>query len=490
MMSPLTGIDVQSLLQIYSLCLFLNLVIATSLVVYNRDTLHKNLLFLWVATALSFFINGLSSNSGPVWITAGWSSIILITIATAWLLADIAGFKAPWKRYAIVFSAGVAGSLLAAILEMSFLWLSLPITLGAVYAQADATWRSFKVWGKLQRASKILVLVSAAHVLHILDYPFLRDDPTGAALGFTIAFGLLLAQSIIAPAAIIETIHQANLTHVQRLNSAFHRFVPEQLLKQLNRETVADVELGDNVGRIMAVMFCDIRGFTARSETMTPQEIFDFINDYLGQMEPVVAGQGGFIDKYAGDGIMALFPRGIDSAIEAAIGIRGKLAGYNEALMDRGEEPIDVGIGINTGPLVLGTIGNAKRMDGTVIGDAVNIAARLEELTKNYKVQILIAEQTDHSAAQTNSFEMRVIDEVVVRGRRDHVTVFEVLSGLPDAERRAKLRSRKTFEASVMALHNGDKERAAGGFRQVLETCPDDTVAKGHLESCGAVIDS
>lgn len=142
----------------------------------------------------------------------------------------------------------------------------------------------------------------------------------------------------------------------------------------------------------MSVLFANIRSFTSLSEKMTPADNFKFINAYLSRMQPVINQHHGFIDKYIGDAIMALFSGDADNAVQAGIAMLQKLAEYNQSRQRSGYVPIQIGIGINTGLLMLGTVGGEERMDGTVISDAVNRASRIEGMTKMYGATLLITE--------------------------------------------------------------------------------------------------
>ena len=212
---------------------------------------------------------------------------------------------------------------------------------------------------------------------------------------------------------------------------AYGRFVPREFLHLLGIDDIRKVELGQQVERKMTILFADIRNFTSLSESMSPQENFNFLNSYLIQMEPVIAAHGGFIDKYIGDAIMALFPESPDAAVRCALAMLNKLEEYNNGRHRAGYRPIKIGIGINTGIVILGTIGGASRMDGTVIGDAVNLAARLERLTKDYRVSILISEYTLYSLDEPNLWSIRFLDRTHVRGKQDNQSVYEVFNGDP-----------------------------------------------------------
>jgi len=177
------------------------------------------------------------------------------------------------------------------------------------------------------------------------------------------------------------------MEEIETLNKSYRRFVPEQFLTFLGHPSVVNVKLGDQVQKEMTILFSDIRSFTDISEKMSPEENFNFLNSYLNITGPHIRTHGGFIDKYIGDAIMALFPHGehgADDALKAAIEIKYSLMDFNKEREALGQIPIQVGIGLHTGMLMLGILGEAERMEGTVISDSVNLASRLEALTKHY----------------------------------------------------------------------------------------------------------
>ncbi|MCB1307279.1 MAG: HAMP domain-containing protein, partial [Leptospiraceae bacterium] len=198
---------------------------------------------------------------------------------------------------------------------------------------------------------------------------------------------------------------------LEALNKAFERFVPREFLIQMGHESVLTVSLGDAVIRDMTVMFCDIRSFTAMSEKMSPAENFQFLNEYLSRISPIIRENRGFIDKYIGDAVMALFPGTPLDALRAAEQMQMELAIYNHELNDRGRDAIRFGIGIHYGQLMLGAVGEDRRMESTVISDTVNIAARLEQLTKRTGVSVLVSEKIVQLLAehQGQEFETRYL---------------------------------------------------------------------------------
>ena len=161
----------------------------------------------------------------------------------------------------------------------------------------------------------------------------------------------------------------------------------------MNKQNILDVKLGDHALKEMTILFSDIRSFTSLSEKMTPQENFNFLNSYLKRMNPFIWNNKGFIDKYIGDCIMALFPDGEESALSAAIEMIKYLPIYNTHRCNYGYTPIKIGIGIHTGTVMLGTIGHEIFMQGTVISDDVNLASRLESLTKLFGISLIVSKE-------------------------------------------------------------------------------------------------
>lgn len=275
-----------------------------------------------------------------------------------------------------------------------------------------------------------------------------------------------------------------NESRLLQLNQAFERFVPSEFLRFLNKQSIVDVQLGDQIEQEMSVLFSDIRNFTTLSEQMNPEENFRFINSYLSRISPVIREHQGFIDKYIGDAIMALFSGGADNAVKAGIAMLNKLVEYNQHRTTFGYKPIQIGIGINTGLLMLGTVGEPNRMDGTVISDAVNLASRTEGLTKNYGVSLLITHQTFKRLQNPTDYAIRRIDEVKVKGKSDYVTIYEVFDADPRELKAAKLATLPTFTEAISFYLHKDYAAAAERFTVCEQTCPKDTVVQIYLEHC------
>lgn len=268
-----------------------------------------------------------------------------------------------------------------------------------------------------------------------------------------------------------------------QLAESFKRFVPEQFLKILNKESITDVQLGDQAQEEMTIQFVDIRGFTALSEKMTPKENFEFINEYLSKMEPVIIEYQGVIDKYIGDAIMTLF-YSPDMAMQASIEMLGVLEGYNQDRKNRQKLPVRVGIGLNFGLMMLGTVGGKTRMDSTVISDAVNLTSRVEELTKNYHVSLLASEQVISRLEDPSQFFLRKIDRVQVKGKSEKVVVYEVFNADPSEVKDKKLAAMDIFNEAYTCFFSDKIDEARKLFQECHEKNQDDTVAKVYLERC------
>ena len=206
-----------------------------------------------------------------------------------------------------------------------------------------------------------------------------------------------------------------------QLTEAYQRFVPEQLLESLDKKSILEVELGNQVQKEMTVLFSDIRSFTNISEQLDPADNFKFVNDYLAAVVPSIRKYDGYVDKYIGDAIMALFTKKSSDAVYSAIDMLSKLDALNKERIKQGLPNISIGIGINTGSVMLGTLGVPDRMEGSVISDTVNLSARLEELTKFYKVPLIISSETENNLP--NSIQRREIDIIEVKGKKNKVKI-------------------------------------------------------------------
>ena len=279
-------------------------------------------------------------------------------------------------------------------------------------------------------------------------------------------------------------------THLElaNINQAYGRFVPHEFLHLLNKESILDLKVGEAVQKDMSILFSDIRSFTTLSERMSVEENFKFINAYLSRMESAIIQNNGFIDKYIGDAIMALFSHDADDAVKAGIAMLTTLRDYNKTRQRPDRKPLKIGIGINTGSLMIGTVGGENRMDSTVISDAVNVASRIEGLTKNYGVSLLISQQTLLKLNNPSQYAIRLIDKVKVKGKSTLVTVYEVFDADDPEVKEEKLKTKATFEHAWELYNQNRLKEAASLFASCYENNPGDTVAKIYFERCQGIV--
>jgi adenylate cyclase len=228
--------------------------------------------------------------------------------------------------------------------------------------------------------------------------------------------------------------------------------------------------------RDLAFLFTDIRGFTALCEGLTPEEVVKIINKYLDLQSGIILGNGGDIDKFVGDAIMAMF-EGEDKELKAcrtAMEIKEAMAAAAEEQRARKEKTVSVGIGINTGPVVFGSVGAKDRMDFTSIGDTVNLAARLEGANKEYDTKSLIGEGVYQKVK--GNYVCREIDSLTVKGKSRHVRVYEILQEKEKASK-AVLELKRYFETGLRKYRKKSWDEAARAFQYLVETYDDRTSA-------------
>ncbi|MEQ8754048.1 MAG: response regulator [Coleofasciculus sp. G1-WW12-02] len=272
--------------------------------------------------------------------------------------------------------------------------------------------------------------------------------------------------------------------YLSKINSAYGRFVPHEFLRFLGYESIVDVRLGDQVQQEMSIMFADIRNFTTLSESMSPQENFNFLNSYLKQVGPIIRKHQGFIDKYIGDAIMALFPATADDGLQAAIEIQQQVTRYNRDREKAGYPAITIGIGLHTGSLMLGTIGEQQRMESTVISDTVNLASRLEDLTKVYGASILISGYTLFCLEDQSQYHYRFIGQVQVKGKKHLVPIFEVFDSEPDFIIKLKEKTKTKFEEGIVSFYQNKIDLAVANFQDIIAINHHDRAALNYLNLC------
>ncbi len=278
---------------------------------------------------------------------------------------------------------------------------------------------------------------------------------------------------------------------LKQINRTFEHFVPRQFLNRVAKKGIENIELGKAESENMAILFSDIRSFTNLSETMIPQEVLDFLNEYIKRMNIPISEHNGFVDKFVGDGILALFdiPNGTNAdqaihAVKAAISMQDELSKYNIHRKSCGYVPISSGIGIHCGPVIIGTVGSEDRMDTTVLGDSVNIASRLENLTKYYSNKIIISSQTKQLVENDRSILTREIDFVSVKGKNQPLKIFEVYNNDSAEIQEKKTAINANFKKAIAAYRAKEWQESLKLFNVCLEKLPEDEICKIHILRC------
>ncbi|MBS1737326.1 MAG: AAA family ATPase [Bacteroidetes bacterium] len=270
----------------------------------------------------------------------------------------------------------------------------------------------------------------------------------------------------------------------ERLLKAQQRFVPIQFLKNLGHNDIAKVQLGESVAMEMSVLFSDIREFTALAELLSPHDVIELLNEYFSALGEPISNLGGFIDSYAGDEIMALFPVPAQQAVEAGISMCDTLRNFNAQLISKGQQALKMGLGLNTGPMVLGTMGGQDRMQCSVLGDTVNLASRIEQLTRVYEAKFLIGENTFSSLLNPAAFSIRLVDYVAVKGKASAIRLYEVLDAEDDLRRRLKEETREQIASGMNAYFNRNFSTALSIFNDLIKYDASDPVPSVFAARC------
>ena len=261
---------------------------------------------------------------------------------------------------------------------------------------------------------------------------------------------------------------------ILRIHEVTKKFVPNEFIRSLGKETLTDVKLGDQVEKIVTVLFTDIRDFTTLSEKMTPEENFHFVSSFNARLGPIIRSNNGFINQYLGDSIMAIFPDDPIDALNAAINMQKAIHELNDERKQNGLSPIKAGIGMHTGSLIMGITGDEHRMDAATISDTVNTAARIESLTKYYRSPLLLSEHTLQYLNGQNKFHFRHLGNVRLKGKNNLLTIIECINGFDDMQFERKLQTLSLFNEAMSSYHDQQFENALQVFQTILARDPDD----------------
>ncbi|WKG06110.1 AAA family ATPase [Mycolicibacterium sp. HK-90] len=272
----------------------------------------------------------------------------------------------------------------------------------------------------------------------------------------------------------------------QSLIDAQSRFVPNELLRILDIDDLRRVRAGYRVEREMTVLISDIRGYTTLLEDMDVSEAGNLAMGFLRAVELPIISCNGFIQDVRGDEIVAVF-ESPDDAVRAGLAMLRSMREHNRDRLAHGSAELRAGIGINTGPVGVGLVGGVNRMVLTIIGDAVNLAARIESTNKRYGSALLISEATKRRLDPTLQFDVRRMERVMVVNRRKPVTIYEVYDDDSETLRAAKRAAQPAFEDAFSRFDAGDIDGARAAFVRCRQLLPDDPVAPLHLAHCDAI---
>jgi len=271
--------------------------------------------------------------------------------------------------------------------------------------------------------------------------------------------------------------------YIKKQNTSFARFVPARFLRLLNKQDIIEIELGDQREQEMTVLVSNIYGFTTLSESMTAGETIDFINAHLKQVEPIIRDNHGFVSNYMGEKFIALFSNP-NEAINAANAMLKRLGEYNQVRYEQNHPPFLIHLGIDTGHLVLGTIGGTQRMESSVIGNTVNLAFSLESMNNIYGTTLLISEHTYRILKAPSQYAIRFIERIKPEGLSIPLSVYDVFHQEASDIDTPKLATIKQFEEAVSYYQFKQIDKAVDLFEQIVKKTPDDKAAKVYLQRC------
>lgn len=267
-------------------------------------------------------------------------------------------------------------------------------------------------------------------------------------------------------------------------NRFYAKFIPRDFLTHLDKESIEEVRLGDSSEREITVLFADIWEYWDIIYSIPLENRILFTNSYLGRIGPCVRKNNGFIDKYIGSAIMALFDGGIQNSIKAAEDIQWELEKYNERRKTFDYLPLHAGIGIHSGDTMLGILGEEERFESTVISDTVNLSSRIQGLTKKYGARILVSVTSLMLHEDLDTIPYRILDFVRVKGKQEAIMIAEVLIPDIDTNSNKKIEYKEQFEAGIFDYERADFVSALKKFSAVFANNPEDLAAKIYIERC------
>jgi len=282
-----------------------------------------------------------------------------------------------------------------------------------------------------------------------------------------------------------------DLSHEKRMRNTMARYMSPEIVDKLMND--GEGALGGS-SLDVTCMFTDIRSFTSVSEKIGPEETVKLLNSYFSIMVDIVMESGGILDKFIGDALFAVFGApypsvdDADRAVQAGVAMLRACHVFNQERVAEGKDPVLMGVGVNTGPVISGNIGSQKRMDYTVIGDAVNLASRLEGANKQYGTEFLISQST--LDLLKGSYLVRDVDVIVVKGKSEGVKIYQVLDYFTPEEFPNRDRVIETFQRGIKKYRGGAFSDAKVDFRQCLALHSKDALSRMYCERCDFLIEN
>lgn len=438
-----------------------------------------------LSTLLIFY--DIFPNTDWTWmLKADYLSLILVGLT----LASFTYFLFPkeWNKWVFRIMIGL-GLLICLIIIVSPIQIAswiIPFTqgclfLGLLYVLSIVSIAIFR-----KRVGAITLFVSMMAFFLVYGAFFFEISFSDGIISLPdyVAFLFVFSQSWLLSRKFANS-HSLSETYAQ----TFQKFVPVQFLHRIAKDGIKSIKLGGAEKEDGVILFCDIRGFTPLAENLSPDEVLDFLNIYFSRMELPIRKGGGFVDKYLGDAIMALFmletsEKSTSNAIVASLEMLVALKTLNAERERESLSPLEIGIGLHYGPLIIGTIGGTERMDSTAIGDAVNLASRIEGMTKQYNVPILVSEEMLVAGNAKAHFYTRFVDQVKVKGKSIPVRLWEVLGSKEGPEKPELSQALSTYEKGIKAFFARDFEGAQLHFSAYLKINPEDVVAEMYIDRC------
>ncbi len=278
---------------------------------------------------------------------------------------------------------------------------------------------------------------------------------------------------------------QTQLNELMRLNAAYYRFVPLKLIEMLGRSNVLDVALGDQIVMPMSVLQLQVRDFDALATTMSAQELFRFLNEIYEAFVPLLNRYGGVVDRYTEAGWISLFTGGQYDAMSAAVDIMERFANYNELRAVRGENPVDIGVAVARGPVMLGVLGHKDRMSAMAISEVVNMTQYMLAAGRRMGSHIIVADTLGDAVGQ--GFACRRLGRLAIGDRSERVELFDCFDGDTLQQRALKLETLEDFTAGVAFYTQGEHYKARKAFIDVLRQNPGDAAATAYLIRCDQI---